>query len=42
MVEGLGHVLVHTVMSWVEDGRLFLVQVHEEAIFGHVLLLLCW
>lgn len=42
MVEGLTHVLVHMFVSWVEDAALFLVQVHQEAIFAHVLFLLCW
>lgn len=41
MVEGLVHVLVQVLMSRVEDGALLLVQVHQEAIFGHALLLLC-
>lgn len=40
MVEGLGHVLIHVFMSRVEDAALILVQVHQEAIFGQVLLLL--
>lgn len=35
MVEGLGHVLVHTLVSGVENHTLWLVQVHKEPIFGH-------
>lgn len=42
MVEGLTHVLVHGFMSRVEDAALVLVQVHQEAIFGHVFSLLGW
>lgn len=42
MVEGLVHVLIHLFVRHVEDGALLLVQVHQEAIFGHVLLLLRW
>lgn len=40
MVEGLVHVLIHVFMSRVEDGALLAEQVHQEAVFGHALLLL--
>lgn len=42
MVEGLVHVLIHVLVGRVEDGAILLVQVHQEAIFGHALLLLRW
>lgn len=41
MVEGLAHVLVDFFVSWVEDRRLILLEVPQEAIFGHALLLFC-
>ncbi len=40
MVEGLVHVLIHVLLGRVEDGAILLVQVHQEAIFGHASLLL--
>lgn len=40
MVNWLGHVLVHFLVGGVEDKPLLLVQVHQETILGHVLLLL--
>lgn len=40
MVEGLAHILEHLLMSGVKDRALLLVQVHEEAILGHMLILL--
>lgn len=42
MVEGLVHVLIHVFVSRVENGALLLVQVHQEAVYGHALLLLRW
>lgn len=42
VVEGLRHVLVQEAVGRVEDGAVFLVQVHEEPVFSHVLLLLRW
>lgn len=36
------HVLIHVFLGRVEDVALLLVQVHQEPIFGHALLLLCW
>lgn len=42
MVEGLVHVLIHVFVSRVEDGAILMVQVHQEAVFGHMLLLLRW
>lgn len=42
MVERLVHVLIKWFLSWFEDGGIFVLQVHQEAIFGQVLLLLRW
>lgn len=40
MVERLAHVLIHLLVGRVENRTLLVVQVHQEAVFGHVLLLL--
>lgn len=42
MVERLGHVLVHFLMGGVKYKPLLLMQVHQETVFGHVLLLLSY
>lgn len=40
MTEGAAHVLIHLLVLCVQDHRFWMVQVHEEAIFGQQLLLL--
>lgn len=42
MVERLVHVLIQGFVGWVEDAAFLLMHVHQEAIFGHVVTLLCW
>lgn len=41
MVEGLVHVLIHRSVGWVQNTAVVLLQVHQEAIFGHAIVLLC-
>lgn len=40
MTEGVAHVLVHLLVLCVKDHCFWMVQVHEEAIFGQQFLLL--
>lgn len=40
VVEGLAHILVHILVVWIQNHGIWVIQVHEEAIFGQQLLLL--
>lgn len=42
MIEWLMHVLVHGFVGGVKDGAFFMVQVHQETIFAHVLVQFGW
>lgn len=42
VIKRLPHVLIHTNVGGVKDQTFQMGQVLQEAIFGHVLILLCW
>lgn len=38
VVEGLAHILVHLLVVWIENHGIWIIQEHEEAVFGQQLL----